>query len=305
MTYVGFTHPNDANQDVKDTSTQFDIQVAIGGGFGRIVDVGGAIRVRRLTRMLENARALGKPIDAATAKKLQLTWWALRGERSAFRALVATVAILREAGILLGEPNAVITYEILTVLRDTQLFQRPSGFDAQLLIGEGYLKRPTDENDPNNPDDDTCSLPSCGRIEQVIANVGYAQQMDEDKMEVQFSGYARYRLFAPDDPVTPTPFSLGAGARVRRYTYGPHGDPFGALDAGAALRFSKDGFDEMASGIRSDKAVRFEATAGFTYWMNQASGIRVAAELVMDQRVYFFGARIEGTYGLLDAVYAR
>ena len=37
----------------------------------------------------------------------------------------------------------MITYEILTVLRDTQLFLRPSGFDVQLVVGEGYLMRPT------------------------------------------------------------------------------------------------------------------------------------------------------------------
>src|SRR4029079_3026864 len=128
-----------------------------------------------------------KPIDAATAKKLQLTWWALRGERSSFRSLIATIAILREAGILLGEPNAVITYEILTVLRDTQLFARPQGFDAQLVIGEGYLKRP-DAAAGN------CQLRSCGRVEQVIATAGYAEQMDDDKVEVSGQAYARYRL---------------------------------------------------------------------------------------------------------------
>src|SRR5690606_3483227 len=138
----------------------------------------------------------GKPIDAATAKKLQLTWWALRGARSQFEALMSTIAILREAGILLGEPNAVIVYEILTVLRDTQLYVRPQGFDAQLVIGEGYLRRPTDN----------CGncLVTCGRIEQLIATVGYAEQLDDDKLELSASGFARYRLFAPDDG-TPSP----------------------------------------------------------------------------------------------------
>jgi len=66
----------------------------------------------------------------------------LRRERSTYRALVATVAILREAGILLGEPDAGLAYEILNVLRDTQLFVRPSGFDINLTFGEGYLRRP-------------------------------------------------------------------------------------------------------------------------------------------------------------------
>src|SRR5207253_1497529 len=77
------------DNDLRDSRLAVDLQVAIGGGYGRLLDVGGAIRVRRLSRALDDARALGRPIDAATAKKLQLTWWALRGERSTYRALVA------------------------------------------------------------------------------------------------------------------------------------------------------------------------------------------------------------------------
>jgi hypothetical protein len=61
----------------------------------------------------------------------------------------------------------------------------------------------------------------------------------------------------------------------------------------------------MMMPTASDKTMRFEAEAGFTYWMNQASGLRLAAELALDQKTYFLGARLEGTYGLLDAVYAR
>ncbi len=299
LQYLSYVDAGDASggNDIKDTQTQLDVEIALGGGYGRVVDVGAAIRVRRLSRMLDDARALGKPIDAATAKRLQLTWWALRGERSSFRALIATIAILREAGILLGEPNAVITYEILTVLRDTQLYARPEGFDAQLVVSEGYLERP---DDPGNPDD--CALDTCGRVEQVIATVGYAQQMNDDKMEVSGQGYARYRLFAPDDQ--PTPYGLGAGARVRRFTYGEHGDPFGALDLIGMLRFSSDGYDDMMGGP-SDKALRFQGELGCTYWINQASGIRAAAQLQMDQGTFFLGANVQGTYGLLDGVFAR
>ena len=214
--------------------------------------------------------------------------------------MIATVGILREAGILLGEPNAVITYEILTVLRDTQLFMRPEGIDANVVVAEAYLKRP---DDPGNPDD--CALASCGRVEQVIASFGYGKQMDDDKMEISASGYARYRLFAPDDPQTPTPWALGGGARVRRFTYGEHGDPFGALDVAGRLAFASDGYDMDTFGFDSDKTMRFEADAGFTYWMNQASGLRLSANLVVDQSTYFLGARLEMSYGLLDAIYAR
>jgi hypothetical protein len=293
--YLGYVDAMDPNNDLKDTTTQFDLQIALGGGYGRVVDVGSAIRVRRLSRILDDARALGKPIDAATAKKLQLTWWALRKERSDFRALIATVAVLREAGILLGEPNAVITYEILTVLRDTNLFLRPSGFDAQLVVGEGYLKRPTDDAGNCNE--------ICGRLEQVIASAGYGAQLDDDKMELSGDAYARYRLFADGDAGEPSPWAVGVTGRMRRFTYGEHGEPFGVLDLTGDIAASSNGSADMNNP--SDKALRIMGELGFTYIVNQASGIRVAAQLAEDSGTLFFGASLQATYGFLDGSYAR
>ncbi len=293
--YLGYVDAMDPNNDIKDSTTQADLQIALGGGYGRVVDVGSAIRVRRLSRILDDARALGKPIDAATAKKLQLTWWALRKERSDFRALIATVAVLREAGILLGEPNAVITYEILTVLRDTNLFMRPSGFDAQLVVGEGYLKRPKD-------DAGNCNL-ICGRVEQVIASAGYGAQLDDDKMELSGDAYARYRLFADGDAGEPSPWAVGVTGRMRRFTYGEHGEPFGVLDLTGDIAASSNGSADMNNP--SDKALRIMGELGFTYIINQASGIRVAAQLAEDSGTLFFGASLEATYGFLDGSYAR
>lgn len=277
-----------------------DFQVALGAGYGRIIDVGSAIRVQRLARMLDDARALGKPIDAATAKRLQLTWWALRGERSSFRSLIATIAILREAGILLGEPNAVITYEILTVLRDTQLYVRPSGFDVQLLFGEGYLYRPDDN------DDGTCDLGSsrCGRIEQLLVNAGYGKQLDDNKLEISGAAYARYQLFAGDG--NPAPWAAGATAGMRRFTYGEHGEPFGALDLRGTLAVSSDANPaDPCNGFGCDTSLRIEGELGFTYWINQASGLRLSAQVAEDAGEIFFGARLEATYGLLDGTFAR
>ena len=114
-TYVNDTEQN-AGNNLALTTSQADLDGAVGVGYGRVLDIGAAIRVRRLARALDAARALGKPIDTATSRKLQLTWWALRGERSAYRQLVVTIAILREAGVLLGEPDGGLTYEILNVL---------------------------------------------------------------------------------------------------------------------------------------------------------------------------------------------
>ncbi len=289
--YTSYTDDTDPNNDFKDTTFLGDFQLALGGGYGRVVDIGSAIRVRRLGRILDESRALGRPIDAATAKKLQLTWWALRKERSDFRELIATVAILREAGILLGEPNAAITYEILTVLRDTNVLLRPSGIDIQLAIGEGYLKRPTD-------DAGNCVV-TCGRVEQLLANAGYGAQVDDDKLELSGNAYARYRLFADDQ--TPTPWAFGALARMRRFTYGEHGEQFGVFDLSGEIRLSNDG---VPMGD-SDTSLRIAGELGFTYVINQVSGIRLAANIAEDAGAFVIGARLEATYGFLDGRFAR
>jgi hypothetical protein len=293
--YINYRDENDnsGGSDIKDTTFAADLQIAIGGGFGRLVDIGSQIRVRRLARILDDSRALGKPIDAATSRKLQLTWWALRKERSQFRSLIATIAVLREAGILLGEPNAVITYQILSVLNDTSLFLRPSGLDANVVVAEGYLKRPTDMGG-------NCDT-ICGRVEQVIATAGYAQQVDDDKLELSGSAFARYRLLAPMGE--PSPWSAGAGAGMRRFTYGQHGDVFGVFDLRGELAISSDGSADPANP--SDKALRIMGQLGFTYVLNQASGVRLAAEVAEDQGTIYLGASLQATYGLLDGTYAR
>lgn len=245
-------------------------------------------------------RALGKPIDAGTAKRLQLAWWGLRGERSGHPALVATVAILREAGILLGEPDASLAYELLTVLRDTQLFLRPSGLDVQIVIGEGYLIRP----DPADPTTTGPAIPQRGRVELLLAQASYGQQLAEDKAELSGTAYARMRLFAPTEgpEQQPSPWALGATARLRRFVYGEHGDPLGALDVSATVRLSDEG--QLEGQENAPVAMRIGAEAGYTMFMNQASGLRLAGAVASDSGELFFGGSLTVTYGLLDGTFA-
>ncbi|HEY6177954.1 MAG TPA: hypothetical protein VIX73_26045, partial [Kofleriaceae bacterium] len=230
--------------------------------------------------------ALGRPIDPATSRRLQLTWWALRGERSTYRALVATVALLRDAGVLLGEPDAGLSYEILNVLRDSQLTLRPSGLDVQVLFGEGYLQRP-DQPVSNE----------AGRVEQLLAAASYGAQLDDDQLELSGTAYGRLRLFAPDNQ--PSPWAIGAIARARRFTYSEHGDPIGVFDLSGELQISNDDL------MNSQLGQRLTGQLGFTWWLNPASGFRLAASLGEDRGAIVFGAQLTATYGLLDGTFAR
>jgi hypothetical protein len=295
---------DEPDQTIKDTRMYADIQVALGVGYGRVIDVGSAIRVRRLARILDAARALGKQIDEPTARKLQLAWWGLRGERSMYRAMVATVAILREAGILLGEPDAGLSYEILTVLHDNQLALRPSGLDVQVAFGEGYLIRP----EINDMDDGTPNVNQRGRVEQLLLSAGYGKQIAEDKAEISGTAFGRLRLFSdsenPDGSIAqPAPWAFGATGRLRRFAYGDHGDALGALDLSGTVIASSDGCTGM--DCESTRGLRIAGEIGFTLFMNQASGIRLAGTVAQDSGELFIGGTLTATYGLLDGAFAN
>ena len=206
-----------------------DLQVALGGGYGRVLDVGGAIRVRRLSRTLDAARALGKPIDAATARRLQLTWWALRGERSSYpragrdrrdpaRGRHPARRARRRADATRSSPCCAT--------RSCTCGRAAS--TCRSSFGEGYLLRPDRWTTiRRRRSTSAAASSSCSRRRAT------ASSSHDDKTEISGTAFARLRLFAPDDQ--PSPWAVGATARLRRFTYGEHGDPFGALDVAATI----------------------------------------------------------------------
>jgi hypothetical protein len=263
-----------------------DAGLAIGGGFGRVLEIGEAIRVRRLEAMLRRARALGRPITPDLAERLLATWWALRGEQGAHRRLTATVALLREAGVLLAEPDASLTYQILQILLDGQLARRPSGLDIQFGVAEAYLVR-----------EDTLPVED-GRIESVFANARFGRQSDTGEHEVVLDATARYRILPEEgDPPDPTPWAVLGEAHWRNYFYNTWSDPIGALDIGAEAGASTDGF-EMSEAVS-----RVGGSIGWLFAPNRASQLRLASEGRWESGEVFIGATFEARYGFLDAVY--
>ncbi|HPH68324.1 MAG TPA: HEAT repeat domain-containing protein [Kofleriaceae bacterium] len=287
VTYLSVT-PNDPNNDpYKDVRTAADLGIALGGGFGRVLDVGSRLRVTKLEDVLRRNRVLGKPIDATVMEQLQRLWWGQRHARNAHQLLITTIAALRSAGVILGEPDASVTYQLLAVLRDGQLNNRMRGFDIDLTFGESYLLR---DDEPNNP------MVDKGRVEQLLLRAGYGRQLS-DKLDATGTAWGRLRVLAADN--TPSPWAVGASARARRFTYGDFGDPIGTLDLTGTLAISNDDTDNTSLGFS------LGAELGFTYWLNQASGLRLAATTAFDSGDVFVGAKLEATYGLLDGSFAR
>jgi hypothetical protein len=97
----------------------------------------------------------------------------------------------------------------------------------------------------------------------------------------------------------PSPYAVGASLTATRFTYGEHGDPFGTFDLTGTVAYSSDDVMNVDSGFL------IGAQLGFTYLINQASGLRLAAQVAEDDGVFLFGATLTATYGLLEGTYSR
>ncbi len=262
-----------------------DLHAGLGAGYGRVIDVGAGLRLRRLEQVLERGKVLGRPINPQLAERVLRAWWRLRGEVSGYSQLVETVALLREAGVLLGEPDAGTSYELLQVLTDGQLDHRLRGYDVNLALAESYLIR-----------DDVLPVED-GRIESVLLHARYGHQSPTGSDELLGEASLRYRILAED--TDPTPWAAAATAAWRHYRYGSHFDPLGALEIAGEVAAANDDAP-TAAGETTKMATRVAGRLGWIFTFNRASTVRASASLAIESGEWFLGLGIEGTYGLLD-----
>jgi hypothetical protein len=281
--YLKINRPG-TDADVADAMFGLDLEAAAGGGHGRVLEVGEAIRLRRIEAVLRRARALGRPITPDLGERILAMWWTLRGEQGAHHRLTATVAMLREAGVLLDEPDASLTYQILQILLDGQLDRRPSGTDVQVGLAETYLVR-----------DDLLPVED-GRIEHVFAVARHGSQIGNGAAEIVGQATARYRILPEDGD--PTPWGALGSAAWRGYFYGAWSDPIGALEIAGEVGASTDGIEDV-----SEVATRVGGSVAWLWMPSRASRFRLAAEARHESGELFFGAVFDVRYGFLDATY--
>jgi hypothetical protein len=262
-----------------------ELGLAIGGGYGRIYDYGEALRVKRIESVLRKRKMLGRAIGPDLGERIMRAWWELRNEQGFHDRLVATVAQLREAGVLLGEPDAGATYAILQVLRDGQLSNRQRGLQVHLAVGESYLVR---DEDLNLED---------GRVESVVSRAHYGRQNADGDQELRVDGFARYRILADDADGDPSPWSLTGVAHWRDFHYGDNLDPIGALDIGVTAGASDDGF--MGAPLTTN----IGGSVGWLWVPSRASRFLLAGQGRYESGELFLGVLFEGQYGLIDAGY--
>ncbi len=259
-----------------------ELQLGLAAGYGRVLDIGEALRLRRLEKVLRDTKTLGRTITPDLAEKILATWWALRAELGAHKRLVVTVSMLREAGVLLGEPNASVTYKIMQVLLDGQLTHRLEGFDVSVGVIEGLIKR-----DDDLPVDD-------GREESAIVRARFGKQSRDGSRQLVGGAFGRYRILAGDEAA---PWSVGVRSDLHAYFYGPNLDPIGAIEIGGEVGAANDDIADSKTGTR------IAGSAGWRWTYNRASSMRVAGHAAFESGELFIGLTLDGVYGFLDAGY--
>jgi hypothetical protein len=279
--------------DFKEFVPSIDAGLALGLGYGRTLDVGAKLRVQRIERVLRRARLLGRPINADVANRLETAWWDARDELGFRRALVATVTILKEAGVLLTDPDPTATYELLRVLEDGQLDGRLEGWDARLGVAELVAGR------DNIVGDDVFDF---HREEVAVARGTFGKQLPGALAEILGQLRAVYRL-GGGSAQYPGYWAAEADVAWRRYFYGDVWDPRGALELGVTLgagdRNTNDGDGDDVGASRAASL-----RVGYLMIFSRASRLAATTTLRYEGHDVFFGLALSGSWALSDASYA-
>jgi hypothetical protein len=276
--------------DVQDHTPSLDLGIGLGVGYGRTVDVGVRMRVRRIEAVLRRARLLGRSINVDVAARLMTAWWNERSELGYRKTLAATVQILREAGVLLQDPDPSTTYQILAVLTDGQLERRPSGFDARVGVGELFLGR--DDVDAEDSFD-------VSRQEVLLARTTFARQLGDDT-EIVATGRGLYRLTGDAQAGQPKYVFADADVVFRRYFYGEAWDPRGALELGASAGSADADTDDDTAGQSSHLSAR----AGWVWFPGRQSRVAAGANIRLEGSERFALITISGSWSLASAAFA-
>ncbi len=285
--------------DFKEFVPSLDAGLALGVGYGRTLDVGTRLRVARIEKVLRRARQLGRPINAEVANRLQTAWWDARADLGYRHQVVATLQILKEAGVLLSDPDATTVYQILRVLEDGQLDRRWDGWDVRMGVAELLVGR-DNRGEGGVFEDDNFDL---HREEAAVARATFARQSPGGLSELTAGLRAAYRL---DDGSGgyPSYYAVEADVTWRRFFYGEAWDPRGALELGATLRGGDTNTNDDMEGDEEGAGRSASLRVGYQMIASRAARLGAAATLRVEGDDLFLGIALSGTWSLADASYA-
>jgi hypothetical protein len=257
-------------------STIIDFGVAGGVGYGRVLPVASRLRLARIEAVLEAAGLRARPLAADAAARIALAWYGLRGRLGYSAELAYTLRLLREAGVLLQEPDAQLVYRLLQILADPQLDDRYEGQD--LRLGAYWSAEAGDVDAPT--------------VTGVMWSATVARQFGDRADAV---GHLRGVARLSEDPKG---ILTSADAAYRMFFYSSEQDPMGALSVGPFVAVCEDACPGPTAGLVWQVGARAELTHWFSRASSLTSGFEFAGQSPSDFRVLF---TLRAGYGLSPA----
>lgn len=274
----GFGYGLDAAQipATPESRVSFAGTVAIGGGpgYGRVIDIGERLRLRRVARVLGSAGLLKGELDLDVGNKLIQTWYSLRNEIGSFHRLGYTLRVLDKAG-LLKSPNLdpAVVYRLIRILDDPQLENRLSGM--MFRAGYGYARSLL-------KDADDVTLAYAYATAEYHLQRGTTRAFEAD---LRFF----YNMWG-----TPDTFNVQGTASYAWYLYNRSFDPVGSLSL--SLR---GGLNNQHGAAFDSGGLAYTLLAGAGYARYFSRGSRVVAALRggVENGGALVLLSIEGSYG--------
>lgn len=230
-----------------------NISVGAGPGYGRVVDVGPVLRLKRVRDVLHEAGLLTGPVPASVASELMYAWYAMRDRVGSYARLGHTLRILHRARLLRRAPDPAVTYRLIRALDDPQLDWRREGF--MVRVGYGYARTLI----KNAADSNLAFLYTTGEYHHQLGALH------------AFSARLRFYYQHVGDPDL---YGVTFSAAYQRYLYTARLDPVGALTAGI-----DGGVSNQPGAAFADAALGYRFLAGGGYTHHLTRGARVAVTL--------------------------
>ena len=234
-----------------------NLSVAAGPGFGRVLDAGPRLRLRRLLRVLREAGLVTMAVPRKIRAQLIHAWYALRNHQGSHARLGHTLAILTRAGLLNALSDPSTTYRLVRVLDDPQLEQRQEG--PLVRLGFGYARTLIKDA----PDSNNAFLYSAAE---------YHRQLGELHA---FDGQLRFFYQTIGDPDF---YGVSYAATYRYFLYSSALDPLGSISAGLS-----GGLSNQPGGVFADRVgYRFVARGAYTHHFNRGSAVTASLAAGVD-----------------------
>lgn len=252
----------------------------IGPGYGRVIDIGPRLRLKRLEQVLKQGRSLTTSISPRVANQLIFAWFRTVNDLGTYQQLGHTIKILEQAKILRSENlNPEIIYRLIRILDDPQLDLRPQGL--MLRVGYGLGRNLLKDGEDNTLAFTYATAESDWQMSPVRA------------LEARMRFY--YQMLGEPDN-----YGFAAESAFTQYFYNATDDPLGSLSA------------TLTGGINNQPGVRFEggglgyqllAGGSYTRYYTRGTKLIAGVKAGLDTNAGIILFTLEAEYGLRYAAF--